>query len=154
MPAEAVAAAKISEFRRQTVIWLSVKAMRQLAKVKLAGSNRGRPRSERREMDRMAPKGRKIISRAKSQVSTVSGTRQARRSTITGCTDLPETVVYCFRASTTSETNRISSAAAIRKTDRPVASAMPPWLRSATVLIRVVTVSRPEVPPAMMEGMP
>ena len=70
-----------------------------------------------------------------------------------GRTDLPDTVMYCFFASTTSEMNRMISAITIRNTAMPVASFSACWPRETYSTMRVVTVcTRPGLP--MMEGMP
>ena len=62
---------------------------------------------------------------ANSDTSSVTGSRQRRRCTTAGLTDFPDTVMYCRFASTTSDRKSITSATAIRKTDRAVASFMP-----------------------------
>ena len=74
---------------------------------------------------KMVAKGMRMTTTAKRETRTVKGTRQKRRSTTAGLTDFPETVMYCFFASTTSERKRISTATVNRKTAMPVASFMP-----------------------------
>ncbi len=75
----------------------------------------------------MVVKGISTMMMATSVTSAVSGLRQLRSSTMLGRVLLPDTVTYCFLASTKSDRYRISSAISIRNTARPVAS-LRPWV--------------------------
>ena len=101
----------------------------------------------------MVTKGIPITTTANRDVSTVSGSRHFPSSTVVGRTDLPDTVMYCFRFITVSDTNSSTRDTAISSTAMPVASSSRCWPRATYSTIRVVTVcTRPGLP--MMEGMP
>ena len=152
-PTVAATAAKTSEFCRQPRVSFRAKTSVQLDRVKFPAANRPLPTSALREVVRITPKGSRIITTEKRETSTVSGTRQRRRCTTDGWTDFPETVTYCFFASTTSDRNSTISETTIRKTDRPTASFIPVCPLVTYSTIRVVTVfTFPCVP--IMEGMP
>ena len=153
MPMEAATEAKRREFFKQLIVSVRPKTVCQLERVKLPGRSMLLPTSTLKEVAKMVAKGMRITTTAKRETRTVKGTRQKRRSTTAGLTDLPETVMYCFFASTTSERKRISTATVSRKTAMPVASFMPCWPRPTYSTILVVTVwTRPGEP--MIEGMP
>ena len=111
------------------------------------------PTSILKDVEKMVANGISTTMTANRETSAVAGTRQERRSTMAGRTDLPDTVMYWRLASTTSEMNRMMTAITIRKTAMPVASFRPCWPRETYSTIRVVTVcTRPGLP--MIDGMP
>ena len=125
----------------------------QLAKVKFFSASMDFPMSTLNDVVSIVAKGISTTITANSDTSPVSGTRQLRSSTTAGRTDLPDTVMYCFFASITSDMNRIASATAIRNTARAVASFRPCCPKDTNSTMRVVTVfTLPGVP--MMEGIP
>ena len=101
----------------------------------------------------MVAKGITITTTAKRDTKRVRGSLHLPRSTMAGCTDFPETVMYCRFASTTSERNKIKIANTIRKMAIPVASLRPCCPRALYSTILVVTVcTRPGAP--IIEGIP
>ena len=73
-------------------------------KVKLPSANSDLPTSILNEVVRMVAKGMSTTMTANRLTMTVSGTRHLPRSTMFGRVDLPDTVMYCFRATTKSDT--------------------------------------------------
>ena len=111
------------------------------------------PRFFLKEVAIIVAKGTRITMQANRLTSTVMGVRHLPRSTMLGRVDLPDTVMYCFRAITTSDRYRMMMASTIRNTARPVASLMPSAPRPMYSTIRVVTVcTLPGAP--MIEGIP
>ena len=152
-PMVAATAAKTREFFRQLIVSVLANTPVQLDVVKFVASRTLFPISILKDVVRIVTKGRTTTITAKSETRTVMGMRQARRSTIAGRTDLPETVMYCFLASRTSEINRTIRPTTMRNTARPVASFMPVCPCPTYSTMRVVTVfTLPGIP--MMDGMP
>ena len=125
MPTVAATAAKTREFLKLFMVSTRPNTVFQLERVKFPARKTLLPTSILKEVKRIVPKGITMTTTAKRATITVSGSRQERRSTIAGRTDLPETVMYCRLASTTSDRKRMMTASSIRKTARPVASLRP-----------------------------
>ena len=153
MPTVAATEAKIREFFRLLSVSTRPKTVSQLLSVKLPACSALLPTSILNEVSRIVAKGIRMTITAKSETKIVSGTLQRRSSTSVGCMDLPDTVMYCRFARTTSERNRMITASSIRNTAMPMASLSPCWPRETYSTMRVVTVcTRPGLP--MIDGMP
>ena len=103
MPMVAAIAAKIMLFFKLSMISLRPKIFVQCMVVKLLASNRPLPRFFLKEVVRMVMNGRMITMKENRLTPAVVTQRHLPRSTMLGRVDLPDTVMYCLRAMTTSE---------------------------------------------------
>ena len=102
IPTVAVTTPKIRLFFRQLMVSEREKMVCHWVRVKFSESKRDLPTSILKEVVRMVAKGISTTIMANRLTSTVSGTRHLPRSTMLGRVDLPDTVMYCFRATTKS----------------------------------------------------
>ena len=91
------------------------KTVFQFVRVKFPEESMLLPTSILKDVERMVANGIRITMTANRDTRIVSGIRHLRRSTIAGLTDLPDTVIYCFFASTTSDRKRIKIATPEKK---------------------------------------
>ena len=103
IPMVAAAAAKVMELMRLSIMSSRPKILVQCMVVKLLASKSPLPRFFLTEVVAMVIKGMMITMMENRLTSTVVSPRHLPRSTILGRVDLPETVMYCLRATTTSE---------------------------------------------------
>ena len=103
MPMVAATAAKVMELMRLSMMSSRLKILVQCMVVKLLASNSPLPRFFLTEVVAMVMKGMTITMMENRLTSAVVSPRQRPRSTMLGRVDLPDTVMYCLRATTTSE---------------------------------------------------
>ena len=153
MPMVAVITPKIRLFFRQFIVSVREKMVFHWLKVKFSASKSDLPTSILNEVVRIVAKGISTTMMANRLTRMVNGQRHLPRSTMLGRVDLPDTVMYCLRATTKSDRYRMMMASAIRNTAKPVASLMPCAPRPLYSMMRVVTVcTLPGAP--IMDGMP